>query len=102
MRILWTDPALEDLRAIHSYIARDAPTYADQFVARILTAIDNLQEFPKMGRTVPEARLPHIRELCYQRYRIIYRLETERIVLLTIIHGSRDLSEVNPQPWEII
>lgn len=101
MKILWTDPALEDLRSIHTYIARDALAYADQFVARIITAVDHLQEFPEMGRIVPEAQLSHIRELCYQRYRIIYRVETERVAVLTIVHGNRDLSDTNPKPWEL-
>lgn len=32
MTILWTEPALEDLRELHDYIARDSEVYASRFV----------------------------------------------------------------------
>jgi hypothetical protein len=31
MKILWTDPAIEDLRNLHSYIAKDSEVYASSF-----------------------------------------------------------------------
>jgi hypothetical protein len=40
-----------------------------------------------MGRFVPEADDGNIRELLFYNYRIIYRFETDRILVLTIIHG---------------
>ena len=55
-----------------------------------------------MGRVVIEANDEAIRELIYQKYRIMYRVEKERILILTIIHGSRDLSIIETKPWEII
>ena len=102
MNLVWTAPAIDDLRAIRAYIARDAALYADQFVERILTAVDGLQDFPARGRIVPEAAAPAIRELLYQNYRIIYSLEDRRIVVLAVIHGSRDLSRLHPRPWDVV
>lgn len=34
-------------------------------------------------------------------YRIIYRIEINRILILTIIHGARDLYRKSPKPWDI-
>jgi len=51
---------------------------------------------------VPEAKNKSIREILLRNYRIIYRVERERIVILTVIHGSRDLTRKKPEPWEII
>jgi plasmid stabilization system protein ParE len=31
----------------------------------------------------------------------MYRMETERILILTIIHGARDISQKKPRPWDI-
>jgi plasmid stabilization system protein ParE len=50
---------------------------------------------------VPEAQDENIRELLYQNYRIIYRIMGERIEILTIVHGSRDLTARQPAPWKI-
>lgn len=42
-----------------------------------------------------------IREILFQNYRIIYRAESHRILILTVIHAARDLSLKEPKPWEL-
>ena len=39
---------------------------------------------------VAELDRPEIRQLVYSRYRIIYRLDPHRIVILTIRHGRQE------------
>jgi plasmid stabilization system protein ParE len=46
-------------------------------------------------------RRADIRELLFQGYRIVYRLENERVVILAIVHAARDLGRM-PPPWEIV
>lgn len=41
-----------------------------------------------------------VRELIVQGYRIIYLLQTEQLLILTVIHGSRDLAGSEKKPWE--
>lgn len=36
MKIVWTEPAVEDLHELHAYIARDSEMYASGFVERII------------------------------------------------------------------
>jgi plasmid stabilization system protein ParE len=45
-----------------------------------------------MGREVPELGDSNIRERFVHKYRVIYRIEPERILVAAIIHGSRLLS----------
>jgi len=63
MRIKWTDPAIESLRNLHGYIAKDSEIYATSFVQRIVLAVEKLVDFPRLGRVVPEADEETIREL---------------------------------------
>jgi plasmid stabilization system protein ParE len=79
MKLLWTEPAIEDLRNIHNYIARDSQIYANSFVQRIVLAVERLLDLPKLGRLVPEADQETIRELLYHNYRIISRIKSELI-----------------------
>jgi addiction module RelE/StbE family toxin len=103
MRIEWTEPAIADLSAIRDYIARDSEYYALQFVGRIIEAVEKLEELPERGRRVPEARgVDGIRELLFQSYRIIYRLIGDRVQILAVLHGSRDLVRMTPKPWEVV
>ena len=102
MRIEWTEPAISDLQHIRDYIAKDSEHYAARSVSKIIGRIDTLPDFPEMGRVVTEADDKNIRELLYQKYRIMYRIEKERLLILAIIHGGRDLSILETKPWEII
>jgi addiction module RelE/StbE family toxin len=99
--IVWTVGARNDLRDVTEYIARDSPTYAAATADRILDAIDNLVTYPKLGRVVPEYNNESIRELIVGNYRIVYRLRRQRIGIVAIVYGSRDLlRRVAKQPWD--
>jgi plasmid stabilization system protein ParE len=102
MRIEWTEPALEDLAAIRDYIGKDSRYYARRYVSRIFEAAAKLKDFPAMGRHVPEAGArTDVRELIFEHYRIIYLylVEPQRLQILTVIHGSRDLQGQAQKPW---
>lgn len=99
MIIEWSDFALEDLEDIKHYIAKDSPYYAREFIERIFSASERLIDFPLSGRQVPEAEDSQIREVIVQSYRAMYRVESDRILMLAVVHGSRDLSDVQNQPW---
>ena len=101
MKIVWAEPAIADLESIHEYIARDSEYYANRFIEKIIKSIEKLEKFPKIGRRVPEAAEAYIRELLFYHYRIIYKIESKRVVILTIVHGGRDLSSKEHKPWEI-
>ena len=100
MRDKWTEPALEDLAEIQAYIAKDSPYYAKQFIERIFEATEVLEDFPELGRKVPEAEATeNIRELIVQSYRIIYLNQNNLVFILAVIHGSRDLASIEQKPW---
>jgi plasmid stabilization system protein ParE len=101
MKILWTDPAIEDLRNLHSYIAKDSEVYASSFVERIILAVEKLANFPRLGRVVPEADEQTIRELLYRNYRLIYRINGDLIEIITVVQGRRDLGSFKPAPWDL-
>ena len=101
MKLIWTDPSVADLRAIRDYIARDSDSYAAGLVGELVLCVERLLRFPRLGRVVPEAQDESIRELLNQNNRIIYRIRGERIEILAIVHGSRDLTALHPAPWKI-
>ena len=52
--VIWADPAKSDLRAIHDFIASDSKYYAKKVVLDILDKTNILEEYPRIGRKVPE------------------------------------------------
>ena len=102
MKIEWTEPAVSDLKGIRDYIGRDSEYYASRFIARILEAVERLKDLPEMGRIIPEAEGIDIRELLFRNYRIMYRVEQGRVLVLAVIHAARNMPQKKPKPWEVI
>src|SRR5271167_1405675 len=92
MKLIWSDPSIEDLTSIREHIARDSEYYAIDLVEQVVLCVERLLQFPKLGRVVPEAQDENIREPFYRNYRIVYQITGERIEVLTVVHGSRELT----------
>ncbi len=87
--VRWSPQAADDLEAICLFIARDAPQVAAAFADRVLRATDQLAQFARSGRIVPEFGLDNIRETIVGSYRVIYRIRDEDVQILTVHHGAR-------------
>ena|SRR5688572_1392143 len=101
--VIWTDPAIDDLKRIGEFVNRQSPGNAAALVERILAKTKLLGMFPGIGQVVPEfAHLANPpRELLCDSFRIIYRVDEDAVRIRFCIHGSRDLAGViDPQGWE--
>jgi len=100
VNLVWSNTARNDLKQLRVYIGQDSPIYARHFIQRIITRAEALHGFPNLGRRVPETDRDDIREIVFQGYRIIYQIAAGHALVLTVLHGSRDLSNPDNQPWE--
>jgi toxin ParE1/3/4 len=100
-RIEWTRSAVSDVRNLRDYIARDSEAYAERFVQKIIEAAEKVGASPRVGRKLPEADQENIREIVFGIYRIVYRAEESRSLILMVIHGARDTAKITPKPWEV-
>lgn len=95
LEIRWSPEAIEDLESIAEYIARDSEYYAKAVVTEMLSASRNISKFPLIGRIVPEISDKDIRERLIYSYRLVYRVESERILVVAVIHGKRLLENIS-------
>jgi len=87
--------ALRDLKSIHQYISKDAESYADRVVGKIIGRISILETHAMIGKVVPEFEDSSIRELIEAPYRIIYKMKNEReISIARIYHSARLLRKL--------
>lgn len=89
--VVWTETATSDLESIVEYVLRDSEFYAISIAREIVAAASSLSTLAERGRTVPEYANPRIREIFVRRYRLIYRLTINRVEILRIIHGAREM-----------
>jgi toxin ParE1/3/4 len=92
VQLKWTLIAIDDLRSIYEFIARDSKKFAKIEVIKIKLRTKVLKDKPFIGKQVRERNDSRIRELIEGNYRIIYKvIDDKRIDILTIHHGTRDL-----------
>jgi len=96
MKVVWSPLALERVVEIGEYIARDRPNAAADWVAGISAAVRPLARFPKSGRLVPESARTDLREIIYGSYRVIYRTDPDKVVVLTVRHTRQELRPDDP------
>ena len=92
-RLVWSPRSLQDLLAIHDYIARDSPHFADLTVRRVFHAVERLARFPESGRVVPELRRRDVREVIVGSLRVVYRYDGGTVGVVTVFNASRQFPE---------
>jgi toxin ParE1/3/4 len=91
VKVVLTARALRELKQLHKHISRDSVMRANDMVARILRRTQQLSEFPRSGRRVPEFGFENLREVVEPPYRIIYRIKGELVEVASVLHSSRKL-----------
>lgn len=94
MKVVITEDAFEDLKAIGDYIAKDNPPRAQSFVAELLDKARGLAALPKGFPLVPRYEQHGIRRRNHRGYLIFYRVEEDRITVIHIVHGARDYEAI--------
>ena len=89
--VIITPQATEDLGGIVRRIATDSPERARSFGHALLDQALSIGPFPEMGRVVPEANDPAVREVIHDPYRIIYEVYRDRgvVYVLRFWHAAR-------------
>lgn len=92
-RLIWSEPALNDLESIAEYIALDKPDAARRYVQRVFQVAERLTTFPKSGSIPPE--LPHLpyRQVVVPPCRVFYRIEGQDILIIFVMRSEQSLRE---------
>ncbi len=88
-RLIWTQPALDDLDAIAEYIALDKPDAAASLVALVFDRVERLERHPSSGKRPAELPRTPYREIVVGPCRIFYRVEAETVYVLHVMRAER-------------
>ena len=96
-KVIWTKSAEFDLESIIEYIKTDSIEIAKEIFFAIKNRCNDLSTFPTGRRIVPELQQIGIlkyRELIFKRWRIVYKIENEKIYILIVVDSSRDIEDI--------
>jgi addiction module RelE/StbE family toxin len=99
-KIIWSLQAREDLRDIVRFVAQHNASAAETLGYSLISRVDSLEQFPLLGRAVPELGDPGVREIILRPYRIIYRVFDEQrlIAIVRVWHGARGEPAIPSEP----
>ena len=72
------------------YIAADNSHRAVRFVQELRAAAERLGDMPRAFPLLGKYERAGVRRHPYRDYLVFYRIDTDRLVILRVLHGARD------------
>lgn len=93
--VLITEGAVADLEDLYNYISEhDSPSKAEYVLDQIEKKFTSLSELPERGGYPKELQsigIRDYREIFFKPYRIIYRVDVDKVYVYLISDGRRDM-----------
>lgn len=96
-QVLWTHTAQQDLTGIIDYIAQGNVDDVLAILPKLETKVAQLITLPNIGRIISEllhTGISQYRELISAPWRIIYRAESQRVMVMAALDNRRDFQTV--------
>jgi toxin ParE1/3/4 len=89
-RVSIAESALRDLEDVREwYASQSAQETGEPPVREIVQSLAQLVQFPESGRVVPEFGQPSLRELVRPPFRVVYRLDGDRVRVVRVWRSER-------------
>lgn len=97
MNVRFTKGGRRQFLAAIQYIADENRSAAERFRLRAEKRLRPLEEFPNLGRRLPEfPELPH-REIIVRPYRFFYRVHGSSVWIVAVWHGAQVPKSPSPR-----
>jgi len=90
-RIIWTEPALQELDEIADYISLYNPAAAKKLVRQAFKRVVHLVDHPNSGKLLEEFEVSVYREIVLPPCRIFYRQKDDVVYIIYVIREEQML-----------
>lgn len=89
--VILTASAEDDINEIWNYIASDSRDNAVNFISEIESLVQTLTKFPKRESIITESDIFKVeyKQLIYDKYRIVFRIQQTTVFVLRVIHSAK-------------
>lgn len=88
--VTFAESAVGDLKEIRDrYDEQQLSSVGEKCIGEIVSRIERLSLFPENGRIVPEFGIANLREIIHPPFRIVYRLDANRIKMVRVWRSER-------------
>lgn len=90
MVIKWTPLAIEQLQNLRE-ISKAEPHNIKEYISSLITFTNSLLDNNELGKVIFMLNNVKFRQLLYKKYRIIYYVKNDEILIVSVIHTSQNL-----------
>ncbi|GAB3692414.1 hypothetical protein GCM10027592_11330 [Spirosoma flavus] len=90
----WKESAREEVRDAYAYLLNLSIMAADEWRDQLDKKLNLIEQFPGMGRMVPDYNVSFIREVFVGSYRLVYSAQTETPIILALKPMGRPLGKL--------
>ena len=90
-RVDFSDTAEREIQEAGEWIAASSVEAAERWIDGLLSIVDRLELMPARFPLAPEDEdhPDEIRQVIYGRYRVLFTIRRDRVVILHVRHGAR-------------
>jgi toxin ParE1/3/4 len=86
----FAESAISDLEEVIAWFTEQGiPETGRKLVGKVIVQTERLTLYPDSGRVVPEFAMKDLREIIYPPFRIVYRREKGKILIVRIWRSER-------------
>jgi plasmid stabilization system protein ParE len=89
--VIWQPEAVADIEIIVGSRAVWSEDSALRLADAIIARADQIADFPRSGRMIPEFQMEHLREVLEQGFRILYEVFPDRIEVFGVVSSRQDV-----------
>ena len=94
MKVIFTEPALNDLEEIRTYIEQNYPSIGRLFEQRLSAVIAHIGRWPEGAQRVAARPGVRVMPLIRYPYKVFYQITEQAVEVLHVRHGARR------EPWD--
>lgn len=98
MKVIVSRAAQKDLAAIGDYVAQANQRRAEPFIMELVAAARAIGDTPFAWPVLSRYEAVGLRRKLHGRYLILYVIQAERVEIVRVVHGARDLGRIGIDP----
>ena len=88
VKIRWSRRIVAEIHDAREYLQLYSAVAVVRLTESVFAKATLLETQPRLGRMVPEAERPDVRELTFPKYRLVYQLVSEEEILMLTLHPT--------------
>lgn len=102
MVVIWSKYAKNDLKNYKQNSKIHYKENLNKYIENLILYVDTLKDFPSLGKIFYSYKNIKIRQLIYEMHRIFYYVQNGTVIIIMVVHTSRDLTNIMKEIIRII